>query len=78
MLVQLAPDLRKIVDDLVSSGAYETEDAVLRRALRDLAEREQMLAGLQEAIDDVKTGRVLSVDESERRVREKLGFGPRA
>jgi antitoxin ParD1/3/4 len=74
--VQLAPDVQEMVDRLVASGTYATEEAVLRRAVRDLAEHEQVMQGLREGMADVAAGRVMTVDESERRIREKYGFGP--
>lgn len=70
----LAEDLREIVDRLLGSGEYATDDAVLRRALRMLDEHERVMQGIREGMADVEAGRVMSLDEADRRVREKFGF----
>jgi putative addiction module CopG family antidote len=72
--VQLAPDVREMIDGLVASGAYATEEAVLRRAIRDLAEHEQVMQGLREGMADVAAGRVKSLEEFDREMRDKYSY----
>ena len=73
LTVALPPDLFAFVQDKVSSGTYETENEVIREALRLLRERDQMremrLAALrgeiQIALDESARGQVAPLDMEE-------------
>ena len=66
----LPPDLLSFVQNKVASGSYETENEVIREALRLLRERDQVremrLAALREEIqlglDDSARGQVAPLD----------------
>jgi putative addiction module CopG family antidote len=49
-------DLQALVGEQMKSGSYSSEDELLRDALRALAEEEEDLAAVQEAIDDWRAG----------------------
>jgi antitoxin ParD1/3/4 len=69
----LPPDLATFVQDKVASGTYETENEVIREALRLLRERDQVremrLAALrgeiQVALDESARGQVAPLDMAE-------------
>jgi antitoxin ParD1/3/4 len=65
--VELGSELEKVVADLVASGRYSSENAVLREGVRLIQEREAKLAVLDAAlaagIADADAGRVKPADE---------------
>ncbi|MDE1146925.1 MAG: type II toxin-antitoxin system ParD family antitoxin [Azospirillaceae bacterium] len=64
--VSLGPQLEGIVDQLVSSGRYNSRSEVLRDGVRLLHERELKLAALdaalQRGLDDADAGDVLPAE----------------
>lgn len=50
------PDLRELVGEQMGSGKYRSEDDLLRDALRALAEEEEDLAAVREALADWRAG----------------------
>lgn len=50
------PDLQQRIAAHLSSGRYQTEDDVLREALRALAEEEEDLAAVREAVAEWRSG----------------------
>lgn len=76
MKLSLTPDLERIIEERVSSGAYATADEVVRRALELLREYEEKLVQLRLEIDrglaDVEAGNVLEEEEVYADI-EKLG-----
>jgi antitoxin ParD1/3/4 len=71
--VALPPDLIAFVQDKVTSGSYETENEVIREALRLLRERDQVremrLAAIRNEIrlglEDSAHGKVAELDMDE-------------
>lgn len=62
-------DLTEVVDQLVSSGRYESREAVLAEAVRLVqqreAQRDALLAELQVGLDDLDAGRSYSLEEAQ-------------
>jgi antitoxin ParD1/3/4 len=87
LTVALPPDLFAFVQDKVSSGSYETENEVIREALRLLRERDQMrelrLAALrseiQVGLEESARGQVapLDIDEIKRSAAEMFNQNQR-
>jgi putative addiction module CopG family antidote len=50
------PDLQELVLKQMASGRYASEDELLRRALRALAEEEQDLDAIRESLADWRAG----------------------
>jgi putative addiction module CopG family antidote len=50
------PDLGKLVEAYLASGRYATEDEVLRDALRALAEEDEDLVAVREAVAEWRGG----------------------
>ena len=44
MEIELSPELQKLVEELMASGAYRSEDDVVRQAVLELHENERWLA----------------------------------
>ena len=79
MNVSLTHELDKFVADKVASGRYASSSEVVRQALRLLEEQEQSRASrleefnrdLQRRIDSADRGRLVTAEESSRRILEK-------
>jgi len=58
---------------LLIDGQYElpVRDAVSRVKLRELVERLEAIVGIQQGLDDVEAGRVLTLDEARARATAK-------
>ncbi len=73
---ELGKPLEDYLNSLVKSGRYGSRSEVLREGVRLVQERETKLAALdallEEALDDVKAGRVLPADEVFAEVRELI------
>jgi antitoxin ParD1/3/4 len=69
----LPPDLAAFVQDQVAAGVYETQNEVIREALRYLRERDRvremrlasLRAEIQEGLDDSARGEVAPLDMEE-------------
>ena len=66
MSITLTPQLEKLVQDRVKSGAFRSSDEVLEVALRMLDERERkreaLCADLQVGLDQAERGEVAPLD----------------
>jgi len=56
MTYAFPPDVEQLVAGRMAAGGYATEDDVLRDALRALAEEEEDLAAVREAIAEYRAG----------------------
>ena len=56
MTYAFPPDVEELVAGRMAAGGYATEDDVLRDALRALAEEEEDLAAVREAIAEYRAG----------------------
>ena len=52
------PDLQKLVEARLASGLYSTEDEVLRDALRALADEDDDLVAVRDAVAEWRAGDV--------------------
>lgn len=72
---QLPPDLQQLVADRIATGEYQSEDEVLRDALQALADQDEDLAAVQEAIAELKAGdEGVPMDEAFDAIRTKYGL----
>ena len=75
MAYPFPPDLQQLVADRLATGDYQTEDDVLREALRALAGQDDDLAAVREAVAEVKAGdEGLPLGEAFEAVRAKYGI----
>ena len=75
MAYQFPPNIGRLVQEQMASGAYESEDDLLADALRALATRNADLTAVNDAIRDMEagdTGRPLTEVADE--IREKHGW----
>lgn len=84
MRISLSPDVERLIEEQVESGAYDSADDVVRDALRALCEEDQDYAArlaalrgeIQEGIDDLDNGRYSLKDEVFARLRAQRGRAP--
>ncbi|MEQ8789816.1 MAG: hypothetical protein RIC55_26215 [Pirellulaceae bacterium] len=69
-------DLAHQIKERMTTGQYESEDDLLREALRALRQRDEEVVAIQEGIDDLEAGRVLSLREFDREFRERKNISP--
>ncbi len=70
------PDLSQLVHEHMASGKYSSEDDLLRSALRALAEEEEDLAAVHEAIAEWRSGDDgVPLDEAFESIRTKYQPG---
>ncbi len=68
---QFPPDVDDEIKQHLKSGRYESEDDVLREALRVLKRRDDEITAIQEGIDDMEAGRVKSLREFDQEFRQR-------
>lgn len=63
----LGATLEAVVNELVSTGRYNSKSEVLREGVRLVQEREARLraldAAIEEGLDDIRNGRLIPVEE---------------
>jgi antitoxin ParD1/3/4 len=74
---EIPPDVEELVSEQMRSGSYESEDEVLRDALRALAEKNEDLAAIRAGIEDMEAGRVRPLGDVDAQIRRKFGFKPK-
>ena len=82
MPISLSADLERLIEEKVESGAYDSVDEVVRRAMHLLFEDERAHADgsealrqkIQEGIDDLESGRHSPIDEVFARLRARRGM----
>ncbi len=72
MPAEVTPTQQQIVSDLVSSGKYPTEQAVLDEALELLQQRDKLRGMLQQGVDDLDAGNSVPAAEALDRLRSGL------
>lgn len=64
---ELGETLEKVVNDLVSTGRYNSKSEVLREGVRLVQEREarfkRLEAELQKGLDDIEAGRTIPAEQ---------------
>jgi Arc/MetJ-type ribon-helix-helix transcriptional regulator len=78
MPYQFPPDVEQLFRERMASGHYSTEDDLLREALCALAEREDDLAAVREALAQFEAGDPgVTLDEAFADVRRRNAIDPR-
>ncbi len=67
-------EIKTLIEDRMATGRYASEDDVLRRALRALAEYDEAIADIQEGMDDEAAGRLRPLTAVDDQIRHSLGF----
>jgi putative addiction module CopG family antidote len=72
MAYQFPPDVEQLLRDRMASGNYASEDEVLREALQALAEDEQDLQAIRQALAEMEAGdEGTPLDEAVQRIRNQ-------
>ncbi|MDC0935601.1 type II toxin-antitoxin system ParD family antitoxin [Pirellulales bacterium] len=74
MAYALTEELDRLVREKMATGNYQTEEEVLRAALRLLDEEQQVVAAVTEGYEDVKAGRHRSFEEADAEFRGAHNF----
>ena len=75
MTIIPTPAVERLMDELMATGSYASENDVLEEALRTLSEkreREETIQAVREGVADAEAGRVCSVEEAFRRIDERF------
>ena len=72
MPAEVTPTQQQIVSELVSSGKYPNDQAVLDEALELLQQRDKLRDLLQDGIDDLDAGNRVPAAEAMNRLRSGL------
>jgi antitoxin ParD1/3/4 len=75
--ITLPAEMARVIREKVTSGGYGSASEVIREAMRGWLERQRRLAALDESIArgiaDADAGRVQSIEEVRKELRERLG-----
>jgi Arc/MetJ-type ribon-helix-helix transcriptional regulator len=71
---QLPPDIDQQVRHYLSTGHYQTEEDVLRDALRALGEENCVLADIRQGLQDLEANRGRPLDEVDAELRKKYNI----
>ena len=74
MAYQFPADVDRQVKAILASGDFADEDEVLRKAVEALARQRQEVAAIVEGYEDVKAGRVRSLEDVDAEIRKEFGF----
>jgi Arc/MetJ-type ribon-helix-helix transcriptional regulator len=74
MTYQFPPDLDEVIKKHMASGQYESEDALLRDALRALDQRDEVLADIEAGFADIEAGRTRRLRDAAADIRRTHGF----
>ncbi len=70
-MAQLPPDLDQQVKHYLANGLYQTEEDVLRDALRALGEEQNVLDDIRQGLEDLDAGRGRSLEDIDADLRKK-------
>jgi len=73
-MAQLPPDLDQQVKHYLASGQYQTEEDVLRDALRALGEEQNVLDDIRQGLEDMEAGRGRPLKEVDAHLRKKYNI----
>jgi putative addiction module CopG family antidote len=71
MRITLTPELDRLVQEKLASGAYHSEEEVLQAALVALDAQEQTVAAIAEGYADFQAGRFRTSDEADAEFRKR-------
>jgi Arc/MetJ-type ribon-helix-helix transcriptional regulator len=76
MAYQFPPDVDQLVRERMASGSYSSEDALLKEALLALAEQEEDLLAVREALGELEAGDAgVPLDEAFDTIRRRSPLG---
>ena len=76
-MYQLPPDVEHLVAEQLRQGTYDSQEDVLRAAMRALAEKNEDLAAIRAGIQEMESGQTRPLADVDADIRRNLGFAPR-
>ena len=73
-MAQLPPDLDQQVKHYLASGQYQSEEDVLRDALRALADERTVLDDVRQGLADIDAGRGRSLEDIDADLRKRYNI----
>ena len=73
-MAQLPPDLEEQVKHYLGSGQYQSEEDVLRDALRALSDEQATLGDIRQGLKDLNAGRGRTLEDVENDLRKKYNI----
>ena len=74
MQINLTGDTEKSIERRLAAGQFNSPEEVIRAAVDQLDQYEASVADIQESLEDEQAGRVQSIQDVAREMREKHGF----
>ena len=71
----LTGELADLLRREMATGAYQSEEEVLKIALHLVAQRREAIASIQAGLDDVAAGRTIAFEDFDREFRTRPGIG---
>ena len=71
---QLPPDLDQQVKHYLAAGQYQTEEEVLRDALRALADEQSVFGDIRQGLKDLEAGRGRPLEDVDADLRKKYNI----
>lgn len=77
MPYQLPPDIDQRVQSQIALGLYQNPGDVLKDALDALERQNEDVAAIGRGIEDEKAGRLTSLEDFDKEMRQRSGFPPK-
>lgn len=74
MQINLTGDTEESIKRRLAAGQFDSPEEVIRAAVEQLDQYEASVAGIRESLEDEQAGRVQSIHDVDRDMREKHGF----
>ena len=74
MSYEISDTIQQMISQKMATGIYASEEQLLTIALNKMDDYEQAVADIKEGLEDELAGRVRSLQEVDRDLRQELGF----
>lgn len=74
MSYEISDTIQQMISQKMATGIYASEEQLLKIALNKMDDYEQAVADIKEGLEDESAGRVRSLEEVDRDLRQELGF----
>ncbi len=74
MSYEISDSVQQIISQRMATGIYTSEEQLLMIALNKMNDYEQTVADVKEGLEDERAGRLRSLQEVDRDLRQELGF----
>lgn len=74
MSYEISDSIQQMISQRMATGIYSSEEQMLVLALNKLDDYEQTIADIKAGMEDERQGRMRSLSEVDRDLRQELGF----